>query len=293
MPELPEVETIVSGLNKKVKNRKIVDVWTDWPKYFKLPKNEKDFKKIIIGKKITKVERRGKNILIHLSDNNLLLIHQKISGHLLVGRWKLKKGKWESEITGPLLTDRNNQYLRLVFFLDDGFMLALSDLRRFAKILAGFREVILNLPDLKNLGPEPLAKDFTFKKFEELFKNKKGYIKPVLMDQSFISGIGNIYADEILWFSKIHPLSRAENLKQKDLKTLYKAIRFILKKAIRLKGASVDDYRDVEGKRGSYDKVRYVYQRENESCYRCGGKIKRLKIAGRSAHFCPKCQKLI
>jgi len=293
MPELPEVETIVTGLDKKIKNRKIVNVWTDWPKYFKLPKSESEFKKIVIGKKILNVERRAKNILINLADGNLLLIHQKISGHLLVGKWRLFKGKWESEIPGPLSTDRNNQYLRLIFFLDNGLMLALSDLRRFAKVLAGPKEVILNLPDLKKLGPEPLAKDFTFKKFEQLFKNKKGYLKKILMDQNFISGIGNIYADEILLFAKIHPLTRAENLKTKHLKAIYKAMRFILKKAIRLKGASVDDYRDVEGKRGFYDKVRYVYQRENEPCWRCKTKIKRLKLNGRSAHFCPQCQKLI
>jgi len=292
MPELPEVETIVQGLNKELKNRKIKDLWTDWPKYFRLPKGEEAFRKCVIGKKIISVTRRAKNVLINLSDDHLLLIHQKISGHLLVGKWRLANGGWKSAISGPLLKDRNNQYLRLIFFLDNGKMLALSDLRRFAKILCGPKEVVLNLPDLKNLGPEPLDPKFSFGKFKELFVGKKGRIKQVLMDQNFISGIGNIYADEILWVAKIHPLARTEKLKESDLKKIFNALKTVLKKALRLKGTSIDDYRDAYGRRGSYDLVRYVYQRENQPCPRCKTGIKRLKIGERSAHYCPKCQKL-
>jgi formamidopyrimidine-DNA glycosylase len=321
MPELPEVETIVRGLNQKIKGRKIIDLWTDWPKYFhpvrsgspqavaavptavggaasngvRLPKNKKEFRRRVIGKKIISVERRAKNVLIHLSDNHLLLIHQKISGHLLVGKWRSVNGNWQSAVAGPLSEDRNNQYIRLIFFLNNGQMLALSDLRRFAKVLCGPKEIIFNLPGLKDLGPEPLDPKFTFKKFEELFNPPAGggndRIKQVLMDQNFISGIGNIYADEILWVAKIHPLARIEKLKEKDLKKIYQAMKFILKKALKLRGTSIDDYRDAEGRRGAYDKVRYVYQREDEPCSRCGTKIKRLKLGGRSAHYCPKCQK--
>ncbi|MEK9194448.1 MAG: zinc finger domain-containing protein [Patescibacteria group bacterium] len=185
-----------------------------------------------------------------------------------------------------------NRFIRLIFFLDNKEMLALSDLRRFAKVLCAPREIIFNLPEFRGLGPEPLDPKFTFSRFKDLFKNKKGKIKPLLMDQSFISGIGNIYADEIMWFSKIHPLRRIEKLKNKEIETIFKAIKFILKKALRLRGSSVDDYRDAEGRRGTYDLSRYVYQREGEPCPRCGVDIKRLKIGGRSAHYCPKCQKL-
>lgn len=292
MPELPEVQTIVNDLKTKVIGRKIIDIWTDWPKYFRLSGSEKLFRKRIIGKKITGIERQAKNILFHLSDNHLLLVHQKLSGHLLFGKWEMRNGMWESKISGPLLEDRNNQYIRLIFFFDDSYMMALSDLRRFAKILCGTREEILNLPDLKNLGPEPLNPQFTFNKFKKLFENKRGRIKQVLMEPTFISGIGNIYADEILWSAKIHPLARVEELKEPELKKIYSAMKKILKKALKLRGSSIDDYRDAFGRRGTYELTRRVYQREKKPCFRCGEPIKRLKIGGRSAHFCPKCQKL-
>jgi len=243
-----------------------------------------------------------------LSDNHLLLIHQKISGHLLYGKWKefdklpsekrkmLKEiwrdQKWIPDPTKGPAMDPMNRFIRLIFFLDNGQMLALSDLRRFAKVLCGPKETIFNLAEFKNLGPEPLDPKFTYQKFRELFKNKSGRIKQVLMDQNFISGIGNIYSDEILWVAKIHPLTRVEKLREKDLRAIYSAIKKVLKKALRLRGTSIDDYRDALGRRGRYDLVRYVYQKEGESCPRCGAKIKRLKIGGRSAHFCPKCQKL-
>lgn len=286
MPELPEVETITRGLNRKIKNRKITGLWTDWSKYGNL-------KKHVIGKKIIGVDRRAKNVLIHLSDNHLLLVHQKMSGHLMVGKWKKEKERWIPQPPAGPLTDPMNRFIRLIFFLDNGQMLALSDLRRFAKILCAPKEVIFSLPDLKELGPEPLEPQFTFEKFRKLFKSKKGRIKQVLMDPKFISGIGNIYADEILWFAKIHPLTRVESLKEKSLKTVYRAMKFILKKALKYRGTSIDDYRDAAGRRGRYDRVRYVYQREGEPCRRCGVKIKRIKVGGRSAHFCPKCQTFV
>jgi len=289
MPELPEVQTIVNDLKRKVIGRRIKNIWTDWPKYFSA-KGENAFRKHIIVKKITGVERRAKNILFDLSDDRLMLIHQKLSGHLLYGKWKMTNDKWVSVIKGPLLEDRNNQYIRFIFFFDNGYMMALSDLRRFAKILCGPRDEILNLPELKNLGPEPLNSQFTFSKFRELFRKKSGRIKQVLMDPNFIAGIGNIYADEILWLAKFHPARRVEKLKEAELKKIYQAIKVILKKALKLRGSSIDDYRDALGKRGKYDLTRYVYQREDEPCKRCGTKIKRLKLGGRSAHFCPKCQ---
>ena len=281
MPELPEVQTIVDELKKTVKNRRIVDLWTDWSKY-------RPIRHHVVGKKIIDIERRGKNILFSLSDNHLLLIHQKMSGHLLVGKWKSVKGIWVSTIPGPLLEDRNNQYIRLIFFLDNGKMLALSDLRRFAKILCGPKNIILNLPDIKDLGPEALS--LSEKVFIELFKKKKGILKSVLMNQNFIAGIGNIYSDEIVWLAKIHPQKRIEKLTLKNLKDLYRAMIKILLKALKLRGTSIDDYRTANGERGRYDLVRYVYQREGKLCQRCGTLIKRIKIGGRSAHFCPKCQ---
>lgn len=289
MPELPEVQTTVSDLKKKIVGLRIVDVWTDTPKLIKRP-NFSVFEKQIKSAKIEKIDRRGKNILINLDKNRLLLIHQKMTGHLLYGLWTTKNGLWTSKQKGPL-QERVNQYIHLLFHLSSGKMLVLSDLRKFAKVVFGPAEEILNSKDLKDLGPEPLDKSFTFKKFKEVLR-RRGKIKQVLMDQNIIAGIGNIYSDEILWKAKINPLMPADKLKDRELKKMYEAIQGILKKAVKLRGTSTSDFRDLEGRKGRYVEKLSVYQKEGESCSRCGTKIKRIKLGGRSAHFCPKCQKL-
>ena len=290
MPELPEVETTVRDLKKKILGRTIVEVWSDFPKMIKKPESFEQFKKRIKGKRIEKVWRRGKNILIDLSDNKTLLIHQKLTGHLLLGKWKKEKGKWVSEVKGPLSEDPMNKFLHLIFFLDNKEMLALSDLRKFAKVELVEKKEIQK--ELSSLGPEPLSKDFTFEKFQEVLKRKKGKIKQVLMDQEVLAGIGNIYSDEILWQAKIHPLKETKTLKKEELRKIYKAMREILAQAIRLGGESISDFRRPSGEKGGFDKMRKVYRRQGERCFRCKTPIKRIKIGGRSAHFCPRCQVL-
>ena len=286
MPELPEVETTIRELNKKVLHRTFIDVWTDFPKTIRKPKDFEQFKKEIKGKKIQKIWRRGKNIIFNLSKNCLLLIHQKLTGHLLFGKWEFKKGKWIPPV-GPL-TEKINTYIHLLFTLDNGQMLALSDLRKFAKVELWDNEGLKR--EMGSFGPEPLEKGFTFEKFQECFKGERGKIKQVLMDQSVIAGIGNIYSDEILWEAKIHPFKDVSELTDEELKEIYQAMREILTKAIKLGGESISDFRKISGKKGHFDKERKVYQREGEKCSRCGEIIKRVKLAGRSAHFCPKCQ---
>jgi len=289
MPELPEVETIVSGLKKRILNKSITDVWTDFAKLVKKLKFP-EFKKEIIGKKILDVKRRGKNILIFLSQGKVLLVHQKMTGHLLVGEWQQSEGKWKARIKGPLSDDSANRFLHLIFWLDDGRQLALSDLRKFAKVELFDEKEIKEDESLKNLGPEPLEKSFTFDKFLKLFQARRGKIKKVLMDQTVIAGIGNIYSDEILWAAKIHPLRDVSEIKKEEFKKIYRFIKEILKKAIKAGGESISDFRNVEGNKGMFDKYRMVYRREKEKCSRCGTIIKRIKLGGRSAHFCPKCQ---
>ena len=288
MPELPEVETTVRDLNKKVLGRTFVDVWSDFKKMIKKPNFEK-FKKEIKGKKIQKIWRRGKNIIFNLSGGLSLLIHQKLTGHLLLGIWELEKGKWQAKIPGPLAEDPMNRFLHLIFWLDDGRQLALSDLRKFAKVQLGDKEEILK--ELEELGPEPLEKNFIFQKFKEILSGQKGKIKQVLMDQGVIVGIGNIYSDEILWTAKIHPFRDISKISETELKAIYQAMRKILPRAIELGGESISDFRRISGGRGYFDKERKVYRREGQKCSRCGTIIKRIKLAGRSAHFCPKCQK--
>lgn len=290
MPELPEVETIVRDLDREVRNRTFLDVWTDARSLIKGDSFE-SFKKKVEGKKIKGVRRRAKNVLIDLSDGSVLLVHQKITGHLLLGKWKLEKGRWVAEEDGPLLSDPMNGFIHIVFSLDDGRQMALSDLRKFAKVEVWDRKELEESKEYKDLGPEPLEKDFTFDKFENLFVKKKGKIKQVLMDQNFIAGIGNIYASEILFDAKIHPEEDVSMLDKKDLKRIYDATRKILLKSIELKGDSFSDFRTVYGEKGKTQEVVKVYGKEGKKCPRCGGDIKRIKQGGRSSFFCPACQK--
>ena len=289
MPELPEVETIVRDLKKKVLKGTFLNIWTDFPKMIKLPRSFEQFKKEIKGKKIQKVWRRGKNILFDLSENKTLLIHQKLTGHLLLGKWELGKGEWQAKIPGPLSEDPMNRFLHLIFWLDSGQMLALSDLRKFAKVELGEREEIVK--ELEKLGPEPLERSFTFEKFKGVLAKQRGKIKQVLMDQTVIAGIGNIYSDEILWMAKVHPFKEIKRLSDEEIKKIYEAMGKILPKAIELGGESISDFRRISGEKGYFDKERKVYRREGEKCSRCGTIIKKAKLAGRSAHFCPRCQK--
>lgn len=313
MPELPEVETIVKDLDKIVRGLKITDIWIDpppfpriypeqakinkkrrgagWPKMVKKP-SYSEFIKQIKNRKILKARRRAKYILIDLSRNKTLIIHQKISGHLLFGKWVIKGKQVKILSNGPLKDDPQNRFIRLIFYLNNGKQLGLSDLRRFAKVLLVDTDKINNLQEIKELGPEPLDKKFTFKKFKEILQNKRGKTKQVLMNQNIIAGIGNIYSDEILFEAKTHPLKQIQELKEDDLERIYNSIKKILRRAIVLRGDSMSDYRDIKGRKGRYQEVQKVYQREGQKCYRCGGIIKRIKISGRSAHFCATCQNL-
>jgi len=293
MPELPEVQTTVNDLNRKIKGLTITGIWTDWPKYFKRSIGGwETFRKIVKGKKIKKIRRIGKNIIFDLSHDKEILIHQKLTGHLLVGHWQIKNNLPISTEKG-LFAEKVNNYIHAIFWLNKNKMMGFSDLRKFGKILVTDKRDFDNLKDLKDIGPDPLTPKFGFNEFKSLISRKQGPIKKILMDQNIVSGIGNIYSDEILFAAKIHPLRKAEKLGDKELRAIFEAAKKILKKAIKLRGTSTSDYRDTAGKAGRYTEVRLVYQREGEKCpQRCGGTIKRLKINGRSAHFCPYCQKL-
>lgn len=292
MPELPEVETIVRDLKREVRGRTFLDVWTDWGKVIKKPNRFEEFEKEIKGKKIENIRRRGKNILFDLSENKILLVHQKMTGHLLLGKWRSEKSKWKTEIKGPLSDDPMNKFLHLVFLLDDNRQLALSDKRKFAKVELRDKGELENSKEFRSLGPEPLDEKFTFEEFKNaLSKKKRGKIKQILMDQSIVAGIGNIYSDEILWRARIHPFKDISQLSETELGKIYKTIKKVLTKAIELGGESISDFRRINGEKGFFDRERKVYRREGEKCPRCGTVIVRKKIGGRSAHFCPHCQK--
>jgi formamidopyrimidine-DNA glycosylase len=289
MPELPEVETTIRRLKPKVLHRTFIDVWSNWPSLIKKPSSFLDFKNQIKGKKILNIKRAGKNILFELSDNLIMLAHQKMTGHFLYGTWKEQNGKWISQSKGPIREDPQNRFLHLIFFLDNGFQMALSDLRKFAKVELWQKNEIANNLVLKNLGPDALQ--ITFAQFQSRLQKKKGRIKQVLMDQSVIAGIGNIYSDEILFAAKVHPLCLVQELNNNKIKAIYTAMKKILLLAIKKQGTSISDYRLPSGEKGAYQQIRQVYRRAGQKCVRCSTKIASLKIGGRTAYYCPRCQK--
>ncbi len=291
MPELPEVETIVRQLKRKIIGLKITDFWADWPRSVRQAGGVRGAKKQMVGREIKNVNRRAKYIVINISGPKTIFIHQKISGHLLYGKWGRMRSGWTSLIKGPLSEDSANRFIRMVFFLNNGYQLALSDVRRFGKIIIVDDDKLEQLKEIKELGPEPLK--ISLGDFKKLFDNKRGKIKQVLMNPNFIAGIGNIYSDEILWETGIHPLSRVESIDSRKQKNIHQAMIKILNKAIKNKGDSMDDFRTLSGEKGEYQNMHKAYQRTGEKCdRRDGGIIKRIKVGGRSAHFCSRHQKL-
>jgi len=275
MPELPEVQTIVSDLKKILPGLKIWDVWTDFPKMVKAPKSFAGFKKDLAGKKVLDVERKGKNILVHLSGNRTLLIHLKMTGHLVYRK-----------------PEQPSAFIHMIFSLSNGKELAFSDVRKFAKTLVWPTDKLGGLKDIKDIGPNPLDKSFTFKEFKEILERKHGKIKDILMNQELVSGIGNIYSSEILWEAGIYPFRDSGKIKEAEWRKLYSAAIKILKQGVKLRGDSMVDYRDAFGRKGRYQNFHKAYQREGYKCPKNdGGSIKRIKKGGRSAFFCSAHQR--
>ena len=299
MPELPEVETTARMLNERIKNLSISDIWTDYDSSFhKGKENIKDkryftkFKKELIGKKILNVERRAKNVLINVSGGKTILTHMKMTGHFLYGKYEFKNKKWSPTEDG-LLKDPFNRFVHLVFTLSNHKHLVLSDMRKFAKVYVFDTKEIKENKDLKDLGPEPLEKGFTLKKFKErLLKRSNNKIKTVLMDPEIVAGIGNIYSDETLWASKIHPETKVKDVNNKKLESLYRNVINILQQSIKVGGDSMSDYRNPDGEKGKYQNSHKAYRRTGERCPLpdCDGIIKKIKVGGRSAHYCDKHQ---
>jgi len=322
MPELPEVQTIVSDLNKKIKGDTIVGFWSDWKKAVKNI-SAKKFGEEIQGRKILGARRIGKNIFIDLSDGKTIYIHLKMTGHLLVkphyntnqrinanqrianDSEKLKANEAES-----YFSERVNQYVRHIFYLkiqhpssilpskrgggntDYNKTLEFSDLRKFGKIVLVNTDKIENLKEIKNLGVDALSRKFTLKKFKEILKKRQNsLIGVILMNQNLIAGIGNIYRSEILFDAKILPARKTGGLEPKEIENLFKSVKKILKKAVKMRGTSDRDYRDTAGAPGGFQKVLKVYRREKQKCKKCDTIIKRIKLGQRSAYYCLGCQK--
>lgn len=268
MPELPEVQSSVDYLAPRLKGRSITECSILWERTL-ATHSQSDFKKLILNHTIYQVTRRGKFIVIWLKSGkhkSAILIHLRMSGTVEVISSKISR----------------DPYDRIILSLNNNKELRFNDVRKFGKIyLCDDPTIILN-----HLGIEPLAPDFSNSKLLGMLKNKAGAIKPLLLNQRFIAGIGNIYADESLWLARIHPLRTAKSLKEDEISALHSAIVKILNEAIELKGTDNGD-EVVSG--GLYQPK--VYGRTNSACLRCGDKLSRIVVAQRGTHFCKTCQK--
>ncbi len=302
MPELPEVQTTVNGIKKYLVGLVIIDAWTDYDSKFHAGKdNIKDpvyfvyFRREVIGTKILNASRLGKNVLIYLSNSKTILIHMKMTGHIMYGKYEKSGKTWKAVGAGPMRDDPFNRFVHFVINFSNGESMVLADMRKFAKVTLLDSDEIGSSLHLALHGPEPLKKDFTVGKFvETLSKKPNGHIKTVLMNHKIISGIGNIYSDEILWRAGIHPLLRVKNIPNKKWSVIWKAMRKTLLRGIDFGGDSMSDYRNILGERGRFQEKHNAYRKTGEKCKKsgCSGTIMRIKIGGRSAHFCDAHQKL-
>ena len=303
MPELPEVQTTVNGLKKKVVGLTIKDVWTDLARKSIARPDYKDtikslpffaaFERSVKGAKVVSAERRAKNILINLSNGKTVLIHMKMTGHMMYGKYSFdeKQNEWApaKDEKNDALRDPFNKFLHVVFTFTNGFQLVLSDMRRFAKVTLLDTKEAHSTRHLAGLGPEPLDKNFTYALFKErILKKPNGKIKTVLMDQTVMSGVGNIYSDEADWLSGIHPESAVSKIPEKKLKESYAAVQTVLRKGIDFGGDSTSDYRRIDGTRGEFSAEHNAYRLTGKPCRKpkCKGVILRKVVNGRSAHFC-------
>lgn len=280
MPELPEVHTTVEGLRGTIVGKTIKKVWSDFHlntahgerKNIKNGEYFVDFKKQVVGARIIEIERIGKNIVINLSNKNSIIVHMKMTGHLMAGKF--------------------DKYIHFLATLTHGKYLALSDMRKFASVCVEKTASLTKHEGLSALGPDPLR--IKTEEFMTRIRSKKAPIKSALLDQTVLSGIGNIYSDEILWASSVHPLSNSAKIPLKILSVIYVNTKKILKKSIELGGDSMSDYRNAFGEKGGFQNFHQAYRRTGLSCGKrhCRGIIKRMIIRGRSAHFCPTHQQL-
>ncbi len=295
MPELPEVETVARDLARWVSGATIIGAAVHWDRTIRHPQPPERFAAEISGAIIRRVDRRGKTVLIHLDDGRVMTVALRMTGALIVA----------DAGTPP------DPYARVVFALADGRELRYRDVRKFGRIGlwpgGGLRTVgagrgarsrrvkegagTYRIGEVfSGHGPEPLRRGFTAERFAERLSRRSARLKTLLLDQSFIAGVGNIYADEALWRAHLHPLRPADTLTPTDVRRLHRAVRQVLREGIANRGASFSDYVDARGEEGGNAERLAVYRRTGEPCYRCGRRIERIVVGQRSTHFCPRCQ---
>jgi formamidopyrimidine-DNA glycosylase len=289
MPELPEVETVVRDLERVIVGKTITLYKSEHKRFLESKKQENQ----LGGAKVISVIRIGKNICITVKRGSVvaqIVIHLKMTGHILMGRWKKEHGVWIATGDQDLLREKVNTYIRAIWTFDDGTQMALCDARKFARILIGSVQEIKEHPWIKNIGPDLFDAKLSSDVMYEKTRKRTGTVKQILLNQTILAGIGNIYADEILWKGKIDPRRKAKDISKDGWGYILKIARLVVKKAIDARGASMSDYRDIYGEKGLYGEMRMVYKRTGKKCLRCNEEIKRIVIAGRGTHWCATCQ---
>jgi len=269
MPELPEVETVKNELAPHLLGRKFTDITILWDKVIKQPSVE-DFRSRLVGQEITGLSRRGKYLTIHLSSGDLLVIHLKMSGSLLISK----------DASAP------PKHTRAIIHLDKGTNIFFRDPRKFGAMWL----VKESSSVTGKLGPEPLEASFTPQVLAKLLLNRKAPIKALLCDQSVIAGIGNMYADEALFCARIHPLRQGGSLSPDEIERLHHAIQQVLRTAIGNKGASIVNYYRPSGETGTAHFEFKVAHQGGKTCPVCSSPIQRIRVRNRGTYFCPKCQ---
>lgn len=290
MPELPEVETVRSGLQRLLPGQLVAAVHHDSAKSF--PNAAADVEQFLIGSTITQVRRRAKVLLIDLSTDYTLVIHLKMTGQMVFVSSKTRFGAGHPN--DSLIHDLPDKSTRVSLEFKDGSQLFFNDQRKFGWMRLMPTVEVPNIDFMQKVGPEPLEADFTpgvF--FERLQRRKNTNIKAAILDQTVLAGVGNIYADESLWGAKLHPKTLVKNVSREQIKDLHRELQYVLNLAIEQGGSSNHTYVNAEGKKGSYMHFARVFRREGQACPRHQDVIiEKLKVAGRGTHICPVCQVL-
>lgn len=275
MPELPEVETIRGTLEKLVLNKQIKDVSIYWPKIIKHPEDTEQFCTLLHDETIERIGRKGKFLLFYLT-NYVLISHLRMEG-------KYRVVSSEEKI---------DKHTHVIFHFTDGTELRYNDVRKFGTLhIYPIGEEFTKKP-LKELGPDPFEEDYTLDYLREKLLKTTRMIKAALLDQTIIAGLGNIYVDEVLFLSKIHPEKRANILSDEEINLIWENARIVLEEAVKLGGTTIRSYVNGEGEMGMFQQQLYAYGQTGEPCKDCSTSIEKIKVAGRGTHICPKCQSL-
>jgi formamidopyrimidine-DNA glycosylase len=288
MPELPEVETVKRGLAKALPGKKIADFDSDWHKAVNRP--VKEYRRILKGLKVLGVGRRGRMLILDLSQRWKIFVHLKMTGQLVF------RDKKQCLIGGHPIeqscANLPNKYTHAKFTFSDGSNLFFNDVRKFGWVRLFTGVELDHAIKRMSLGPEPLTKDFSVDYLWQMMKKRpRSKIKQFIMDNKVVVGVGNIYSDEVCFYARVRPDRLVRTIKKAQAKKIHDGIIKILKAAIKAQGTTFSNYVNSNGEAGAYTRQLKVYQRYGEKCFHCRGIIKRMKIGGRTSSFCPACQR--